>query len=276
MWRPQLQVWLKRRKNPITKNGKRTVSFTLQWRDLCGKDRFKSLGNEISEDEAKAEQEAFQKTLNENHTGNPERFIEQFKLRSLDDYEKLVLSLGSDPRLWSIWSMLKDRSDWEGDFHYLADLYRERGSDVPFVFYYQFHHHHLEDLRILVEHFGSAEAVLLDVKQRLLFNKPATVEQHLLELADEWRWSEDPVTFEKQFIERYPEEFAALREKLPDISIARRMKRADLPPLEVVQKLKNLVKDAPDTYDPAFAEPYMGRSIVRQEDLADSRMSRRR
>jgi hypothetical protein len=89
--------------------------------------------------------------------------------------------------------------------------------------------------------------VLLDIKQRILFNKPATVEQHLLELADEWRWSEDPVTFEKQFIERYPEEFAALREKLSDIRIARRMKRADLPPLEVVQKLKNLVKDAPDT-----------------------------
>lgn len=94
--------------------------------------------------------------------------------------------------------------------------------------------------------------------------------------ADEWRWLEDPVTFEKQFIERYPEEFAALREKLPDINIARRMKRADLPPLEVVQKLKNLVKDGPDTDDPALAEPYMGRSIVNESDVADARMRRGR
>ncbi len=252
------------------------MSFTLQWRDLCGKDRFRSLGNEISEDEAKAEQAAFQKTLNEDHTGNPERFIEQFKLRSLDDFEKLVMRFGPDARVWSLWSILNDIHDWEATFRHLAELYRGKGSDVPVIFYFQFHHHHLDDLRILVEHFGSAEAVLFDIKERLLFNKPETVEKNLLELADEWRWSEDPNTFEEQFIERYPDEFAALKEKLPDISIARRMKRADLPPLEVVQKLKNLVKEAPDTYDPALAEPYMGRSIVNESDLADARLSRRR
>ena len=272
MWRPQLQVWLKRRKNPSTKNGKRTVSFTLQWKDLCEKDRFKSLGNNITEEEAKAEQESFKKLLNEDHTGNPELFIEQFKLRSLDDYEKLVLRFGPDPRIWQIWPLLKGANEWESVLHQMAEVYRGTGANSPVIFFYQFQHHHLEELHILVYQFESADAVLRDITERLLFNKPETVEKQLLELAEELRWSNDPDTFARQFIERYPDDVSALREKIPDINIARRMKRADLPPIEVVHKLRSLARNAPDTYDPSLAEPYMGKSIVKESDMTDARM----
>ena len=46
------RVWLKKRKNPKRYNGDRTVSYTLQWKDEDGKERFQSLGKSISREDA--------------------------------------------------------------------------------------------------------------------------------------------------------------------------------------------------------------------------------
>jgi len=55
------RVWLKERQNPPKKSGERTVSYTLQWLDDSGQERFESLGTGISREEAeskRAEKEA--------------------------------------------------------------------------------------------------------------------------------------------------------------------------------------------------------------------------
>jgi hypothetical protein len=58
------RVWLKKRKNPKQHSGDRSVSYTLQWKDEDGKERFQSLGKSISREEAERKRVAKELELN--------------------------------------------------------------------------------------------------------------------------------------------------------------------------------------------------------------------
>src|SRR5690606_6796628 len=101
----KLGVWLKRRLNPPKKDGSRTVSYTLQWRDEDFEERFKSLGADLTEEEAEIKRAEFDDFLNGDYGDDPQRFVDQMTERRRRGMEKLKLLAGADPRQWPFLKM---------------------------------------------------------------------------------------------------------------------------------------------------------------------------
>ena len=85
--RKWIKVWIEKRKNPAKKNGKRTVSYTLEWVEY-GKRQFMSLGPGATKSYADAMAKAKEVELNSSSPDEPLKPI------TWDDFKHLYSLAG--------------------------------------------------------------------------------------------------------------------------------------------------------------------------------------
>ena len=236
----KLLVWLKRRRNPPKQDGGRTVSFTLQWRDEDYKERFESLGADITEEEAEAKRLEFAEFLNGNHGGHPQQFIEMMSKRNQRAMEQIRLVVGNDPRQWPFQEMFGDVPEkWQDRFDYLLLTLQSRPTDDAKTLLQQFKAQQPAEYEVLVDILESKDALEKTFRTLLLFHNSETVWATMFHHAKDWEWSSDPSRFVEQFRSRYPAEFQKIEE---DFSLESQVKVATSPPKEVARNLRDHVR----------------------------------
>ena len=261
--RKHISIWLKRRRNPPRKDGSRTVSYTLQWRDENYEERFDSLGAAMAEEEAEAKRQHFEQWINGDWGDDPVLFIEQMSQRNQRAIETLKRTAGDDPRRWPLQEMFGDKnSEWDIRFEEFVRTLQSRPQDHPETLLRQFQTQHPMEHEVLLDLLETEEGLLKNVKRLLLFHGGETVWKVLLHYAKEWQWSDDPSRFVEQFRTRYPSEFDAIEKDLP---IEERLKGASLPPREIAKRLLDFARGELDIeMDDA---PSPGRSIVMRSEI---------
>ena len=256
-------VWLKRRKNPPKSDGKHTVSFTLQYRDGTGRERFLSLGTKVTEEEAEKAREQLQRELTGPWSIDPAKFCQQFRRRYPVAYELLC-------RLHNV-EVTREEDDeslttfvqevviprWKRCApHALAlKLLRlaegaEKGWVAePETLLRQLEQRMPVEYRVLVDYCeGSRKELLHLVEIRCIFDDPESVVSQLLEIVEKEGWSREK--FVEQFKKRYPEEYGVVSEY---VSLARKIKKLEkqkplsLVALELIEFARNRMARLEDT-----------------------------
>ena len=259
----KLLVWLKRRRNPPKKDGSRTVSYTLQWRDENYEERFESLGAELTEAEAEAKRSAYSEWLNGNSGDDPQQFIEQMAKRNQRAMEKLKLVAGADPRKWPFRKMFgKDASKWYARFDELLLMRQVRPEVDAETLLQQFRVQQTAEYEVLVDVLESELALEKNIKMLLLFHAGETVWAAMLQHSKNWEWSSESSQFIEQFRTRYPVEFQKVEQEL---SLEDQLKNASLPPKEIAKKLRDFARGELEI--PSDASHAPGRSIVLPSQL---------
>lgn len=287
---PPIQVWLKRRKNPAKRDGTRTISYTLQWKDEEGKDRYESLGSRITEEEAERLRDEFEHKVNLGGTStikprdepvDLEHEVTRLRAEAPADYETLVAHFGNDPRSWGVWQMhyidkWGYRSDWRCDRlrKMAATLRGEIETEFPPFVRFRLGWHHPKAHDQLLDYFGSQDAFEDEIQKRLEESQDGDtlnvqpVIDGLLELAKDVAWSNDSAKFERQFRERYPEEYEKLVSE--GLVVSNTIKASSMPPEEVVERLLLYARRGESKERMARPKTYWGGSpLVEQAGESD-------
>jgi hypothetical protein len=273
------RVWLKRRKNPPKNDGTQTISYTLSYRDLSGKEGFRSLGKRVTtEEEAKRHQQVAQFFLTGPWSDVPKEFAKQFYWRYVDAYQVLCDFGGFGSQNFHQFKGFIERvvtPEWEKGQppEATAKILVARAEDLlhkwsaePAVLLWQLKYRYPDEELTLWHYYRRTNKNALDdARQWSIFHTPEEVAKKFLALAKEWKWSSDPTEFDSQFRDRYPDEYREISQTL-DIRAA--MKTATVEPNKIVEKLLQYGREEydhtldADVYD-GFKE---GRSVIQASE----------
>ena len=243
------RVWLKRRKNPVKNNGTSTLSFTLQYRDGTGREQFRSLGTNVTEEQAEQARKQLQLELTGPWANDPSVFSHQFQRRFPEQFEYLcslrgIHSVGSDEQ--SVVSgftekLVRPMCDGSAPA-VIAKKLTELAASIeggwasePADILRQFERRYPNDFVTLLVHFRGRRVGLLQYVEELCITcYPERVVREMAELAAQERWN--ATRFQSQFKTRFPQEYRFLSDHLTTFEWAS-IEKADKSPAEVALEL---------------------------------------